>query len=79
MLLLQMTSFQNLKNHLKNFKNIFEDNVSIGANSTILPGIKIGENVTIGAGSVVTKDVPKNSLVFGNPAKNKVIYLWLSF
>jgi len=46
-----------------------ENNVSIGANSTILPGIKIGENVTIGAGSVVTKDVPKNSLVYGNPAR----------
>ena len=42
---------------------------SIGANSTILPGIKIGSNAMIGAGSVVTKDVPPNALVMGNPAK----------
>jgi len=44
-------------------------NVSIGANSTILPGIIIEENSLIGAGSVVTKDIPKNSVVTGNPAK----------
>ncbi|EPF2930953.1 acyltransferase [Vibrio navarrensis] len=42
---------------------------SIGANATILPGITIGENAMIGAGSVVTKDVPKNAVVVGNPAK----------
>ncbi|MHA1820016.1 MAG: DapH/DapD/GlmU-related protein [Promethearchaeota archaeon] len=41
----------------------------IGANSTILPGVNIGENSLIGAGSVVTKDVPSNSVVAGNPAK----------
>lgn len=45
------------------------DNVFIGCNSTILPNIKIGPNVVIGAGSVVTKDVPPNSVVAGNPAK----------
>lgn len=44
-------------------------NVKIGANSTILPGIVIGKNSLIGAGSVVAKDVPENSVVFGNPAK----------
>lgn len=43
--------------------------VSIGANSTILPGIIIGENAMIGAGSVVTKDVPAGELWVGNPAK----------
>lgn len=42
---------------------------SIGANATILPGITIGENAMVGAGSVVTKDVPANAIVFGNPAK----------
>ncbi len=42
---------------------------SIGANATILPGVKIGEKSMIGAGSVVTKDVPRNAVVVGNPAK----------
>lgn len=42
---------------------------TIGANATILPGITIGENSMIGAGSVVTKDVPPNVLVVGNPAR----------
>lgn len=41
----------------------------IGAGSTILPGITIGENAKVGAGSVVTKDVPPNAIVYGNPAK----------
>jgi len=42
---------------------------SIGSNATILCGITIGENSLIGAGAVVTKDVPANSIVAGNPAK----------
>lgn len=42
----------------------------IGAHSTILPGITIGENSVVGAGSVVTKDVPSNTIVAGNPAKH---------
>lgn len=41
----------------------------VGTNSTILPNIKIGRNVIIGAGSVVTKDIPDNVLVYGSPAK----------
>jgi acetyltransferase-like isoleucine patch superfamily enzyme len=44
------------------------DNVFIGCNSTILGGVTIGPNVVIAAGSVVTKDVPANSVVAGNPA-----------
>lgn len=42
---------------------------SIGSNATILCGITIGENALLGAGSVVTKDVPANTVVAGNPAK----------
>ena len=42
---------------------------SIGSNATILCGISIGENSLIGAGSVVTKDVPANTIVAGNPAR----------
>ena len=45
------------------------DNTFIGANVTVLPGIKIGSNVVIGAGSVVTKDIPDNMVAAGNPAK----------
>lgn len=41
----------------------------IGANSTILPGVTIGENALVGAGSVVTKDVPDNMVVAGAPAR----------
>ena len=42
---------------------------SIGSGTTLLGGITIGENAVIGAGSVVTKDVPANTIVAGNPAK----------
>lgn len=45
------------------------DDVWIGGNSVILPGITIGNNSVIGAGSVVTKDVPEDVVVAGNPAK----------
>ena len=41
----------------------------IGANSTLLPGVIIGENALVGAGSVVTKDVPDGAVVAGNPAR----------
>jgi len=52
-------------------KTILKKGCSIGANATLLPGITIGENSIVGAGSVVTKDVPANVIVFGNPAKIK--------
>lgn len=45
------------------------DNVFIGSNAIILPNVRIGENVIIAAGSVVTKDVKPNTVVAGNPAK----------
>ncbi|GAJ76086.1 LOW QUALITY PROTEIN: galactoside O-acetyltransferase [Vibrio sp. JCM 18905] len=44
-------------------------NVWIGANSVVLPGVKIGENSVIGAGSVVTKDIPSNVVAVGNPCR----------
>ncbi|MBQ4440285.1 MAG: N-acetyltransferase [Kiritimatiellae bacterium] len=56
----------------KNFKRlatIVEDDVSIGANATILPGITLGKGAVIGAGAVVTKNVSPNATVVGNPAK----------
>ena len=45
------------------------NNVWIGGSVTILPGVKIGDNVTIGAGSVVTKDIPSNCVAISNPCK----------
>ena len=44
-------------------------NVWIGSNSTICPGVKIGDNAVIGAGSVVTRDVPENMVAVGVPSK----------
>lgn len=46
-----------------------ENNVWIGANAVVLPGITIGENSVIGAGSIVTKDIPANVVAFGNPCR----------
>lgn len=50
-------------------ETIIEDRVSIGTSVTILGGVRIGEGAMIGAGSVVTKDVPPGVVVAGNPAK----------
>ncbi|MGP1459014.1 MAG: acyltransferase [Treponema sp.] len=55
----------------KMIKTVIKQGASIGANATILAGITIGENAMIGAGSVVTKDVPANTLWFGNTAAQK--------
>ncbi|KOY50663.1 Bacterial transferase hexapeptide repeat protein [Polaribacter dokdonensis DSW-5] len=64
-------------------KTIIEEDVWIGSNSVITAGIKIGRGAVIGAGSIVTKDIPKYSIAFGNPAKiisarfseNKILFL----
>lgn len=46
-----------------------EDGAAIGANSTILPGVRIGRGALVGAGSVVTRDVPPGAVVAGSPAR----------
>ena len=50
-------------------QTVIKKGASIGANATILGGITIGENSLIGAGSVVTKEIPANEIWVGNPAK----------
>lgn len=55
-------------------KTIIKEGASIGANATILCGVTIGEKSMVGAGSVVTRNIPDNELWYGNPAiKHKVI------
>ena len=56
------------KSHNKDFallQTIVKKGASIGANATILPGITIGENAMIGAGALVTKDVPAGAIIKG--------------
>ncbi|MCI1857572.1 MAG: sugar O-acetyltransferase [Sporolactobacillus sp.] len=48
---------------------VIGNNVWIGANASVLPGVTIGANVVIGAGSVVTKDIPANCVAVGNPCR----------
>lgn len=58
----------------KNFnlqRTVVKRGASIGANATILPGLSIGANAMVGAGAVVTRDVPPNAIVVGNPARIK--------
>lgn len=50
-------------------KTLVKKGASIGANATLLAGITVGENALVGAGSVVTKDIPDNEIWIGNPAK----------
>jgi hypothetical protein len=45
------------------------DNCFIGARAIIMPGVTVGNEVVVGAGAVVTKDVPNNCIVVGNPAR----------
>jgi UDP-2-acetamido-3-amino-2,3-dideoxy-glucuronate N-acetyltransferase len=55
--------------HSKFYDTIVSDNVTIGAGAIILCNITIGEGSFVGAGAVVTRDVPPNTLVVGNPAR----------
>lgn len=55
----------------KFLSTVVRPGASIGANATILPGITIGELAMVGAGAVVTRDVPPRAIVVGNPARIK--------
>jgi acetyltransferase-like isoleucine patch superfamily enzyme len=59
------------KKYITAVKTLVGKGASIGANSTILAGVKIGQYAMAGIGSVITKDVPDYALVYGNPAKVK--------
>ncbi|MBU3621191.1 WxcM-like domain-containing protein [Polynucleobacter sp. CS-Odin-A6] len=62
--------FPRSKIHPETFlKTYIKKGASIGANATILPGVTVGECSMIGAGAVVTRDVPPNAIVAGNPAR----------
>lgn len=56
-------------NQIKSAPVVIDDNVFLGAFSIILKGVRIGQNSIIGAGSVVTKDIPANVIAAGNPCK----------
>lgn len=57
------------KGDWKIIPTLVKKGASIGANAVIICGVTIGENAIVGAGSVVTRDVPPNTLVVGNPAR----------
>lgn len=48
---------------------VIGNNVWLGANVTVLPGVTIGDDAVVGAGSIVTKDVPARTLAVGSPAR----------
>jgi maltose O-acetyltransferase len=68
-LLAHDASTKKLCNYTRIGRVIIENDVFIGARSLIMPGVTIGKNSIIAAGSVVTKSFPANSIVAGNPAK----------
>ena len=58
-----------LQGYLKPQPVVIEDDVWIGARVIFLPGVRVGRGAIVGAGAVVTKDVPDYALVVGNPAR----------
>ena len=67
--------FPRSKLNKKYIRTIVNEGASIGANSTIICGVKLGKNSLIGAGSLITKSVPNNTIVIGNPGK---VVGWIS-
>ena len=65
----QLTTIGNKQHGRNDLVPTIGNHVSLGANANIIGDIKIGDNVVVGAGSVVVKDVPDNCIVAGNPAK----------
>ena len=63
--------YATVKDEWKLYRTSVGDGASIGAGAVIVPGVRIGKGAQIGAGSVVTKDIPANSLAYGNPARIK--------
>ncbi|HEY4651694.1 MAG TPA: serine acetyltransferase, partial [Pontibacter sp.] len=65
------TTLGNIRNEDGSFSDspVLGNNVDVGCNVCIIGGVRIGNNVRIGAGSVVVKDVPDNCVVVGNPAR----------
>jgi len=62
--------FPRSHHHPESFpRTLVRAGASIGANATILPGLTIGRNAMVGAGAVVTRDIPPNAIVMGNPAR----------
>lgn len=62
--------FPRSRKYPENFPvTVVEDGASIGANATLLPGLRIGRGAMVGAGAVITRSVPANAIVVGNPAR----------
>jgi len=68
-LLAHDASTKNINNYTKIGNITIEDNVFIGARALIMPGVTIGKNSIVAAGSIVTKSIPEGTIVAGNPAK----------
>ncbi|WP_253187069.1 DapH/DapD/GlmU-related protein [Paenibacillus sp. GP183] len=68
-LLAHDASTKSLNNYMKIGSITIEDNVFIGARALIMPGVTIGKNSIVAAGSIVTKSIPEGSIAAGNPAK----------